>query len=502
MPDSQNAAGNRPASDNNLRSGTDSPKSDPKATLTPPLQHGPPHSGGRGQRGRVFQDLTTGSIPKKLFLQSWPQVTENIMLIADQLIDLVWAARLPQGFRAVAGIGVGQTVVQVGQTARQGLDHSLRAMVSRAVGAGNIPLANHIVMQALTLNIVYSIIFIIVGQIFAEVVMKLFSGGGSGITSEAVTYVRVYLIQISLVGLRQVGGTALQSSSDVMTPFRAVVVQRVIHIVLTPFFMFGWWWFPGMGVAGAAASTSVSLAVSNVMVYYALFKGNSRLKLTFKGYKFDKKMSWQMIKIGAPASVVSSERAASQVVLLGLAAGFGEITLAAYAIVRRLENVLNFGSMGIAQASGVMVGQSLGAGRPERARKVVLWGLVYSNVVPGVVRLFLLFSPTLFARLFASDSEVVNTTAAWLQVQVLAVFFLSMSNIFAQSYNSAGDTITPMIVTLIGVWVIEIPLAFYLVNTDMGAIGLLWAAVAGTAIRLLFYAPYLFSDRWLKVKVL
>ncbi len=257
-----------------------------------------------------------------------------------------------------------------------------------------------------------------------------------------------------------------------------------------------------MGVAGAAMSTSVALGFSIILIYYALFTGKTRLKMTFKGYKFDKKICWQMIKIGWPASIVSSERSVSQVVLLGVAASFGEITLAAYAIVRRLEQVLNFGSMGIAQATGVMVGQSLGAGKPDRAKKVVWWGVLFANVLPGIMRIFLLFSPTLFARLFASDSEVINETAKWLQVQVLVVFFLGMSNVFAQTFNSAGDTLIPMVVTMVGVWALEIPLAFYLASTDIGAIGILWAAVIGGAVRLLIFAPYSLTDRWLKVKVI
>ncbi len=187
---------------------------------------------------------------------------------------------------------------------------------------------------------------------------------------------------------------------------------------------------------------------------------------------------------------------------MSVAAGFGEVALAAYSIVRRLENFLNFGSMGVAQASGVMVGQSLGAGKPERVRKAVLWALVYANIVPGIVRLFLMLSPTIFVSIFASESEVINTTAKWLQIQVLAVFFLGMANVFVQSYNSAGDTFIPMIVTLIGVWAVEIPLAFVLTQTEIGAIGILYAAVAGTAIRLVFFVPYFFNDRWLKIKVL
>lgn len=139
------------------------------------------------------------------------------------------------------------------------------------------------------------------------------------------------------------------------------------------------------------------------------------------------------------------ERATSQLVLLGLASGFGEVALAAYSIVRRLENFLNFGSMGVAQAAGVMVGQNLGAKKP---------------VIPGLVRVFLIISPTLFVTIFTSDPDVMNTTSSWLRVQVLAAFFMGMATVFQQCYNTAGDTFIPMVVTLIGAWAVEIPLAF------------------------------------------
>ena len=388
MPDDlsskhDNAGGDRPAGAADAATGT------LETTARAP--------GDERRRGRVFQDLTTGNIPKKLFLQAWPQAVDNMLLIVDQMVDLVWAARLPQGFRAVAGIGVAQTVVQIGQTARSGLDQSLRAMVSRAVGARNIPLANHIVLQAFTVSVVYSVLLIILGEIFAEFLMRIVGGGGVGIQSQAVNYMRVWLITVSLLGMRQVGTSALQASSDVMTPLRAVLVTRVVHIAMSPFLMFGWWWFPSMGVSGAAMANALGWMAGNVIIYYALFKGNARLRITFRGYRFDRKLMWQMIKIGAPASVVGSERAISQLVLLHVAAAFGEVALAAYSIVRRTENLLNFGSMGVAQASGVMVGQSLGAGIPQRARKAVLWGLLYVNLIPAIVRLFLIFAPTIFS---------------------------------------------------------------------------------------------------------
>lgn len=214
----------------------------------------------------MFQDLTTGSIPKKLFLQAWPQTADNLLLIIDQLVDLIWAGRLPEWFRAVAGIGVGQTIVQFGQMGRSGLDQSLRAMVSRAVGARDIPLANHIMFQAFILNMFYLIPFVILGEIFTDYLVRIVGGGGEEIQSQAAAYMRVQFITVALIGLRQMGTSALQSSADVITPLRAATVTRIVHIVSSPFLIFGWGWFPAFGIAGAPMANGLGWVAGNLMI--------------------------------------------------------------------------------------------------------------------------------------------------------------------------------------------------------------------------------------------
>jgi len=458
---------------------------------------------GRGARGRaVHQDLTTGSIPRHLWRLSWPQIGEGMLTVADQMVDLFWAGRLPAGFRAIAGIGVGQTFTQYGLMARSGLDQSMRAMVSRAVGARNIPLANHIALQAFTLTGIYSLFMVAVGLLLTDVLLRAV-GTSDAVHAQTAMYMRIQFIGMATVSFRMAGGAALQSAGEVIIPLKATTVTRVFHIILSPFFIFGWWWFPSLGLPGAALANVLAQLSGCVINYYALFRGTSRLHLTFRGYRVDYPVLWQMIKIGAPASVAGTERATAQLVLLRLVTPFGDVALAGYSLTRRMENLAQFSGQGEGRASGIMVGQILRAGRPDRARQSIGWALVYVNLLKVAGGALLFLFPATVVMFFTREPEVVELSAVWLRLQVVAAVFMGMAMVYQQSYNGAGDTLAPMVVTLLAVWCIEVPLAWLLSSgMNVGPLGIGYAAIAGMGGRLVFYVPYFFWGRWLRIKVI
>jgi len=460
--------------------------------------------GGGGSRRLRYgsRDLTSGSIPKNLAHLAWPQVLEGILNVADQTVDLVWAGRLPGGFRALAGVGVGQSFTQFGMMARQGLDQSLRAMVSRAIGAKNIPLASHIALQAFSLTGAYSLFMVLVGLLLTDIMLRLI-GASEAVQAETAMYMRIQFVGMATMGFRMASGAALQSAGDVITPFKATLVTRVIHIVLTPFFIFGWWGFPAMGLPGAAAVNVMAQLAGCAINFFTLFRGSSLLHLSFHGYRVDYPLLWRMIQIGAPATVAGTERAMAQLVLLRFVTPFGDVALAAYALTRRMEMLIHFGSMGIGQAAGTMVGQNLGAQRPDRARQSVGWALVYVYAIKMVVGGLMMLFPVAVIMVFSSHAEVVALGSPWLRLQVVAGIFMGGAMIFQQSYNTAGDTLAPMVVTLLAVWGIELPLAWLLSHTlGIGPLGIGYAAIAGMAARVVCYVPYFFWGRWLRVKVI
>jgi Na+-driven multidrug efflux pump len=210
-----------------------------------------------------------------------------------------------------------------------------------------------------------------------------------------------------------------------------------------------------------------------------------------------------MIKIGVPASVTSVQLSVSQIIMLGLVSPFGITAIGAYTLVQRAQQFANMGTMGLGQASGILVGQNLGANHPERAKQTVFWAIGYSIVMQGIFGLFLVTFPTLFISVFSNDPDLLSLAETWLRIQVLGYLAMGTGMIFAQSFNTAGDTIPPAVVNIVTVWAVQLPLALILPDVgNLGPLGIAWAMVIGLSVRLIFYVPYFLSGRWLRVKVI
>ena len=283
-----------------------------------------PAAGRRRHRGRAPstpRDLTKGSVPKNLWFLAWPQVAEGFLGAVDQIADLIWAGRL--GFQAIAGLGVAQTYILMLMTARMGLDAGMRSMIARAVGARHIRYANHVLLQGLTLTTVFVVVVVAVGLFLTEPLLRIV-GLSDAVVSQAAGYMRIQFMAMAVMSYQRLSGGALQASGDSVTPLKAATVTRVTHPALSPILIFGVWWFPRMGLPGAATANLVAQLLGVGMNFFALASGTGRLHLTLRGYSFDTGLSWRLVKVGAPAAVTGMQRAMSQLIVVGIVAPFGD----------------------------------------------------------------------------------------------------------------------------------------------------------------------------------
>ena len=454
------------------------------------------HPRRRRRSAHTTRDLTKGSIPKNLWFLAWPQVAESFLSVIDQIADLIWAGRI--GFQAIAGLGVGQTYVMMLMTARMGLDAGMRSMISRAVGAKDIAYANHVLLQALTLSAVYSVLVVLVGLFLTESLLSVL-GLSEEVVSLAAGYMRIQFFAMAVMSFQRLTGGALQASGDSITPLKAASVTRVTHLVLSPFLIFGIWLFPSMGLSGMAMANLVAQVLGVSLNFYALFKGTSRLSLSFKGYYVDYQLLWRLLKIGAPAAVTGMQRALSQLIVVIIVARFGDGALAAYALTRRAENVVNQSARALGRSSGTLAGQNLGAGLPERAKSSVKWGISYSAVGSIVVAIIFLLFPHNVASFFNSDPEFVDRAAIWLRIMALGYFSMNAVQVFTQAFNTSGDTFAPMVITVATVWTVDVPLAIVLSQlTPLNEYGVAYGMVIGMTFRMMVFTWYYFQGKWLK----
>ncbi|MBI4213893.1 MAG: MATE family efflux transporter [Chloroflexi bacterium] len=472
--------------------------------------HGPHPRNGSGRDSGWFRspgprrpprsdrDLTSGSIPRNLVFLAWPQFIEGVLRVVDQVADLVWAGFF--GHVAIAGIGAAQQFAQMTFTARMGIDWAMRAMVARAIGMGNPALANQVVVHAVTLSFVYCLILAFIGIYLTEHLLRLI-GVSDAVVEQGANYMRIQFVGQLGIGMQNLAGHSLASAGDTVTPMKSTAISRLIHIFLSPALVFGLAGLPALGIAGAALANVVAHVFALAYLAWVLFTGSSRLHLTFRGFRFDPDIVRQLIRIGLPAAINGMERTTAQLLFLRLVTPFGDLATAAYTITRRVEMFSHLGSQGLGQASGTLVGQNLGAGKPDRARNTILWacglGLVGNAMLTALIVLF----PDLFMSLFARDPEFLEAARTWLLIQAVGYIFTGLTQVAAQSFQGSGDTLVVMIVTLFTMWG-SLPLALFLSQgTPLGALGIAWAMVAPMLVRPLVFVPYIFWGRWSTVRI-
>ncbi|MSQ23345.1 MAG: MATE family efflux transporter [Chloroflexi bacterium] len=472
----------------------------------------------RGRRTSAYatRDLTQGSIPRNLWFLGWPQIISGAVNAIDTLADLFWAGFL--GSRAVATVGVAQTWIQLFNTGRMGLDTSARAMVSRAVGSGNLAQASDIARQSVIFNVGLSLVVMVIGIGLSDFLLKVL-GVSDALVEEGSTYQRLRFAGSFFFGLNMISGSLLQAGGDTLTPMKAQLVTRASHLILSPVLTFGWGGLPAFGVSGAAIANGISQGIGSAMNFWALYTGTSRIQLSMNNLKVELPLMWRQVQIGGPASVTAAERAIAQVVLVGLAAPFGTAGLAVFSITQRIQMFGGFGAQGLAQASGVIVGQSLGAQQPKRAKETVWWALGYNFAIQGLVCALIFAFPEAVILVFSRDPEVMEIAGTWLRIEVLGYMLFSLANVLVLSFNTAGDTTIPMLAALGGIWGVQQPVAILLtgaagrwlppnlaalvpISWNLGILGIAWANVAAAIARFIFLFLYFMWGPWWKKNVL
>lgn len=446
-------------------------------------------------RGR---DWTQGNIFNNLLSLSWPLMIGNVLASTGSIIDMIWVGKL--GSASVAGVAVAYLLVQLLDAFKMGLDMGTRAMIAHFVGAGDSRMANHVALQGYVVTIGFAVVVGVIGALLAVPLLRLMGLAPDAI-AEGAPYLRIQFIGIITMGLIWQNQGTMQFSGDSIGPLKVAIVYRLVHIVLVPFMVFGWWIFPRLGTSGAAYTGIISASVGAAMGLWFLLSGRTRLKLSFRNFRPDPAMIWRIIKIGVPASVTGIERSLGQVVLTRFISPFGTVATAAHAIVLQVTQLVNIAGSGLGQGAAVLVGQNLGAGKHGRAEKSGWMGVATYTVVATMASLVVWFWGTNVLGIFNNEPDVLGVGMSFLRIQVLAFMVSSVVVVLQQCLNGAGDTLPVMLVTLLGLG-LELPLAYALSqHTGLGVQGTYWAIAIGTIFMAAIYATYFRLGFWKKKRL-
>jgi putative MATE family efflux protein len=289
-----------------------------------------------------------------------------ILQNAQSLIDLFWVGRL--GSESVAALAVSGSILFLLWPLVMGMSVGTVALVSRHTGAGRTDLAAVAAGQSLVLSVAAGLAVGAAGLAGLGGLLRLM-GPAPAVAGLAQNYLTVSFAGYATVFLLALSGSALQGAGQARLPMTAMILANLTNLALDPVLIFGWFGCPALGVRGAAVATVLSQATGCALLISALGRGVPGLRLDLGDLRLRAGMVWDLFRIGIFSAGQMLARSLMGFALFRIVAGCGTAALAGYGIGMRFHQVILLPSFALGNAAAALVGQNLGAGRPDRAAR-------------------------------------------------------------------------------------------------------------------------------------
>jgi len=415
----------------------------------------------------VETDLTQAPLGRALLMLAVPMILEMVMESIFAMVDVFWVAHL--GARAVATVGLTESMMMIIYSLAMGVSIGAMALVARRIGEKDADAASSTAVQGIWLGLLLAVTIGGVGAFFAPELLALM-GADAEVVRTGSSFTRTMLGGSVTVFLLFLINSVFRGAGDAAQAMRVLWLGNALNILLGPLFIFGVGPFPKLGVTGAAVATTLGRGIAVLYQLYVLRRGTGKLTISSAHLRVVPRLMAAVLKLSLSATGQMLISMTSYIGVMRILSGFGSAPLAGYTIGFRIFMFAILPAFGLANAAATLVGQNLGAKRPDRAEASV-WRA--SNVSAGFLCTvgvgFLVGAPWLVS-LFTADVEVARYATNYLRIVSLGFPFYAYGMVVSQSFNGAGDTRTPTLINLLVFWAIQIPLAWGLSHhTNFGA---------------------------------
>jgi putative MATE family efflux protein len=426
------------------------------------------------------RDFTSVSLDRAIFLLALPMMLEMVMESLFAVVDVFFVARL--GADAVATVGLTESVMALVFAVALGLAAATTATVARRTGEKDPARAARAAVQAALAGLLISVLFGVTGWVFAADCLRLL-GAPQTVVAAGHGYAAIVLGGSGAAIMLFLLNAVFRGVGDAAIAMRVLWLANGINIVLDPCLIFGWGPFPELGLPGAAVATTIGRTAGVVYQVACLLRGSRRIQVRAEHLCLDFPVLWRILRVSLPGMVQYTVANLSWVVLTRLVAIFGAEVLAGYTIAIRIVIFALLPSWGMSNAAATLVGQCLGARKPDRAQEAVLRTGFYNACFLGAVALLFVFTPGYFVAFFTEQPAVATAATDCLRIISYGYPFYAFGMVMQQAFNGAGDTLTPTVLNFFCYWLLEIPLAYLLsVTLQLGPGGVFWSVAVAEAI--------------------
>jgi putative MATE family efflux protein len=443
------------------------------------------------------QDYTQAPIGRAVVLLSVPMVLEMLMESVFAVADIFFVGRL--GPDAIATVGLTESLMTIIYAVAVGLSIGAAATVARRTGEGDADGAARAAVQSIALGVVVSIAIGTIGAIYGADLLRMM-GASEGVVATGGSFARILLGGSGTVLLLFLINAVFRGAGDAAIAMRVLWFANAINLVLCPCLIFGIGPFPELGVPGAALGTTIGRGCGVLYQLHHLTRRTGRIVVTRAHLGLDLSVMRGILRISGTGMFQNFVMTATWMGLIRILSGFGTAAVAGNAIAIRIILFALLPSFGVSNAAATLVGQNLGAGKPERAEAAAWRAGLYNTFCMGSVGLVFLFFAPFLISVFTSDPEVAQYGVRSLRIIAAGFFFYGYGMVLTQAFNGAGDTWTPTYIALAVFWCWEIPLAWVLAHpAGLGPTGVFTAAAVGFST-LAFVSAWLFRKGNWKTK--
>ena len=452
------------------------------------------------QKLNSFRLLGKNPMWHEMLRITWPAFTELVLSTLFGMVDMVMVGRLSPA--AIAAVGLTNQPFMLLLAIFAAVNIGGTTMVAWSIGAKDLPRAQRITRQVIVLNLVLGTVVGAVGVLAARPIVR-FMGARPDTIELATVYYQIVAAGLVFQAVMMAVTACLRGAGETKIPMAYNVGSNLLNVFGNYVLIYGMWGFPRWGVAGAAVSTSLARLLACLWALYVVyFSNHSVIKLKFKGnYLPDWEIIGKVFKIGLPSALEQFVLQSGLMLFAKIVSGLGTIGFAAHQIGLNISGLSFSPSMAFGVAATTLVGQSLGAGDPDKAeqyarfiRKIA----VATACLMGAI--FILFSHPL-ARLYTTDLVVAQMAGTVLKILALAQPGQSTQLTLAGALRGAGDTMYPLYASIMGIWMFRVGATFMFVNVfGWGLIGAWVALVLDQYIRSTVIYLRFRSGKWKYIK--
>jgi putative MATE family efflux protein len=415
------------------------------------------------------QDFTEGSLSRGIALLSIPTILEMAMESTFGIVDAFWVARL--GADAMAAVGLTESLVVLIFAVALGLSMASTATVARRIGEKDPEGASIAAVQAIGFGILVALALGIAGAWFAPSLLGLMYAS-PGVVRIGSGYARIILGGNACIMLLFLINGVFRGSGDAAAAMRTLWLANLINLALDPCFIYGLAFFPKLGVTGAAVATTTGRSIGVLYQFSILFGGRARVVVARRHLRFDWPVLRRILSVARTAMFQYFIATASWMTLARINAMFGSAAVAGYSLAIRIITFAILPSWGICTAAATLVGQNLGARRPDRSERVVWLAGGYNMAFLTAVGAALFAFARPLVGLFTNDPAMAPIAVTALRYISLGYPFYAWGMVMEQAFNGAGDSATPTWINLFCYWMLQLPLAWWLArSTGLGPRG-------------------------------